>query len=278
MTPGALSHLNPLSRLGLALLVLALWNAAAGSAASDEREDRLENAREALRFHAQKRAPHGQQAVPSERYQPALAAMRQMPVFSSARNEFLPGRGRWTTIGTAAAPDANLGTWSYLGPGNIGGRTRALVFHPDFASNQTLYAGGVAGGVWRSTDAGGSWMPIGDAMANLAVSALVLSPGDPSTIYAGTGEGFHNFDAVRGNGIFKTTDGGGTWSQLASTNGPNFRYVHKLATSALHPANLYAATNAGLLRSTDAGASWSAVLLPGDTPGTSSVYPGDGCV
>src|SRR5262249_47149266 len=109
---------------------------------------------------------------------------------------------------------ATLGTWTFLGPDNVGGRTRALAFHPDFASNHTAFAGSASGGVWRTTDAGATWAPIGDSFTNLSVNALALAPGAPETIYAGTGEGFGNPDAVRGDGIFKSTDGGNTWTQL----------------------------------------------------------------
>src|SRR5262245_65416229 len=93
-----------------------------------------------------------------------------------------------TRAGATVAPSLpNLGTWAYLGPGNIGGRTRAILFDPNFGSNQTMYAAGVAGGVWKSTNAGGSWTPIADVLKNLAVTTMVTSRTDANTIYISTG-------------------------------------------------------------------------------------------
>ncbi len=123
-----------------------------------------------------------------------------------------------------------------------------------------MYAGGVAGGVWKSTNGGASWVPLTDSMANLAVSSMAMDPDNSSIIYAGTGEGYFNVDAVRGAGIFKTTDAGATWTQLGSTNTSNFRYVNKIVVSPNDSNRVYAATRTGLHRSLDAGATWTQVL------------------
>jgi photosystem II stability/assembly factor-like uncharacterized protein len=81
-------------------------------------------------------------------------------------------------------------------------------------------------------------------LANMAVSTLVMDRVNPNIIYAGTGEGFFNVDAIRGAGIFKTTNGGASWTQLASTRNANFQFVNRLAIS---PDNqtILAATNNG---------------------------------
>ncbi|MEO1717320.1 MAG: hypothetical protein AAFR76_09435, partial [Planctomycetota bacterium] len=80
--------------------------------------------------------------------------------------------------------------WEPIGPGNIGGRTRGFVIDP--TNPDILYAGGVAGGVWKSTDAGASWTPTGDTLINLAIASLAIDPNDPNVLYAGTGEGVFN--------------------------------------------------------------------------------------
>jgi hypothetical protein len=143
--------------------------------------------------------------------------------------------------------------WTSLGPGNIGGRTRALVVLP----GNVIYAGGVAGGVWKSTDDGASWTALTDFLANLAVSTLAVDPADANRLYAGTGEGYFNGDAVRGAGIFVTSNGGTNWSQLASTSNSNFYYVNKVVVSENSSSVLYAATRSGVFRSTDQGTSWT---------------------
>ncbi|HEX5473845.1 MAG TPA: family 16 glycoside hydrolase [Vicinamibacterales bacterium] len=154
-------------------------------------------------------------------------------------------------------------TWTWLGPTNVGGRTRAIAIDPGTPS--TMFIGGVGGGIWKSTNGGASWAPVNDFMANLAVSSIIYDPGDSSTMYAGTGEGFYNIDGIRGAGVFKSTDGGATWNQLAATNNTNFLYVNRLAESA-DGGTLLVATQSGLFRSTDGGATFSTVLQP-DTIG-----------
>ena len=146
--------------------------------------------------------------------------------------------------------------WIALGPGNIGGRTRAIVVHP--TSQSTMWAASSGGGVWRSADAGTSWQPVDDFMANLATCCLAMDPTNPDIIYAGTGEGFSNVDAIRGAGIFRTMDGT-TWQQLAATAGQDFQYVNRLSVSK-DGKLLLAATPVGIFRSADAArATWTRV-------------------
>jgi photosystem II stability/assembly factor-like uncharacterized protein len=94
-------------------------------------------------------------------------------------------------------------------------------------------------------------------MANLAIACLVMDPTNPNVIYAGTGEGFQNGDAVRGAGIFKTSDGGTNWAQLSSTTSSSFHYVNRLAICPTNSLVILAATPAGIFRSADGGTSWT---------------------
>lgn len=140
----------------------------------------------------------------------------------------------------------------------MGGRTRAISIDP--TNPAEMLAAGVAGGVFKSTDAGASWAPTDDHLLNLAVCTMVRAPGNPDVVYAGTGEGYGASIFVRGLGIFKSTDGGDTWTQLPSTStaqaGSAFYYVNKLAVSGNDPDVIWAGTRHGVFRSTDAGASW----------------------
>ena len=99
------------------------------------------------------------------------------------------------------APGAGLtvASWSALGPGNIGGRVRALAIKPEDAN--VIFAGSVSGGLWRTTDAGASWSPVNDFLSTLSISSIAFSTTNSNVIYAGTGEGFFNADAVRGAGL-----------------------------------------------------------------------------
>jgi hypothetical protein len=215
------------------------------------REDEPGKAQE---FFARKRAPFGETAVPTERYAVARKQMARMRTYSTASSAFARRVGN-----TGISPSLpNIGTWSSLGPGNVGGRTRAILIDPTPPGN-TYYAAGVAGGVWKSTNAGASWTAMGDAMANLAVSSLAMNPAAPAEILAGTGEGYYNLDAARGAGIFKTTNAGATWTQLAATNNANFYYVNDVVWSP-NTGYVYAATQTGIWRSTNGGTSWASIL------------------
>ena len=168
-----------------------------------------------------------------------------------------------------AAPDAGLDAtrWSSIGPLNIPGRVRAIAVHP--SDGDKIWVGGVAGGIWKTTDGGTSWRALNDFSANLAVTSIVFDQANTSIMYASTGEGFFNADAIRGGGVFKSTDGGQTWIRLSSTDpasSSNWYYVNRLAT---HPTSsgilLSANRAAGIYRSTDGGSTWTQVFVPSGT-------------
>ncbi|MEM9064320.1 MAG: GC-type dockerin domain-anchored protein [Planctomycetota bacterium] len=156
-----------------------------------------------------------------------------------------------------------ISAWSELGPGNIGGRTREILINP--TNPDIMYAAGVGGGVFKTLNGGSSWTPLLDLQPNIAVNSMAMDPNDPDVIYAGTGEGFFNGDAIRGLGIFKTTDGGNTWTQLAGTldgavPSGSFYRCNKIQVSPNDSNTVYAATRFGVWRSTDAGTTWAVVL------------------
>jgi photosystem II stability/assembly factor-like uncharacterized protein len=188
-------------------------------------------------------------AIPVERYEAALARIRNMPQYSTVTGQ----------ISAAGEAGQALGTWNEIGPSNIGGRTRQLLFDPRNAD--VMYAAAVAGGVWKTLDGGRSWRQLTDlAIPNIAVNSLAIDPRSPSTLYAGTGEGYFNGDGVRGAGIFKTTDAGTTWTRLPATNTVDFRFVNDVIVSPRSSNRLYAATRSGVWRSTNGGNTWSKVL------------------
>jgi hypothetical protein len=216
--------------------------------------------RAARRF-VEKRLPAGERELPVERWFAAREQMRTMPQHSLAAGRALPTRAELASSGLSYVADAaSLGAWEFMGPSNVGGRVRALLIHP--TQPGTLWAAAVGGGVWKTVDGGASWAPLTDLLPNLAVSSLALDPANPNVLYAGTGEGFLNVDAIRGAGIFRSTDGGLSWSQLASTATASFHYVNDLVVSKASGQRLYAATRSGVWRSLDAGATWSRVLSP----------------
>jgi hypothetical protein len=217
---------------------------------------RFDSPGEAHEYYLQRRLPEGMTALPVERYIAAREQADRMEQYSTVLGQHLPSRNVMKSQGDAKAA-VLAGNWSWLGPGNIGGRTRAILIDPN--NPNTMYAAGVAGGVWKSTNAGGNWTPLTDTLSNIAVCSLAMDPTNSNIIYAGTGEGVFNSDAVRGAGIFKTIDGGANWTYLTNTNTSDFFYVNKLVVSPNNASRVYAATRTGIMRSTDGGTNWTSV-------------------
>jgi photosystem II stability/assembly factor-like uncharacterized protein len=214
--------------------------------ASDFREWKIEKKKSArptygspgaaLEYYVERRSASG--AIPAGWRRAAEASVR--------KNNLPEGGSRAATL-----------EWTSLGPHNVGGRIRSIVVHPQ--NPEIVYAGSVSGGVWKTTDGGASWRALDDKMDNLAVCSMAMDPDDPATLYAGTGEGYHNQDAVRGEGVFKTTDAGETWDRLVSTSGENFYYVNQLAVDPASGA-IWAGTREGLFTSEDGGATWTGAI------------------
>lgn len=144
--------------------------------------------------------------------------------------------------------------WIEMGPSNYGGRTRAFIV--DKNDPNLLYAGAIGGGLWKSTTGGSSWMKVAnsDLFDNLAISAMYQAPnGD---LYFGTGEyfGFNGGQGFKGDGIWKSTDGGNTWTQLSSTSNDDFSYITRITGTA---NKLYVSTIKGIRVSTDGGQTWT---------------------
>ncbi len=164
--------------------------------------------------------------------------------------------------------------WTFRGPINIGGRTRALAVDLNYngSTNRRILAGGISGGMYLSEDAGQSWR-LTSSLADLAsVTCIAQDPNNRNVWYYGTGEYLGNSASGGGNrwwlgnGLFKSTDGGETWVQLASTSNENiakFDLCWDIVWNvAVHPVNSYvfAAAYGIIYRSQDSGNSWQTVL------------------
>jgi hypothetical protein len=223
--------------------------------------EQLDSPDEAARYFALKRGITADLDI-NARYNAAREHVALMPQTSVAGPASGPGRVR---------AEAATRPWQFLGPGNVGGRTRALLIDPN--DSNVMYAGAVSGGVWKTIDGGASWMTTTDFMPNIAVSALAFDPADSSVIYAGTGEGYFREIIrgtnvpIRGNGIFVTRDAGATWTQLPSTAGEDFYWVNNVVVSTHDSQRIYAATRNGVFRSLDGGETWSRVVATDVTGG-----------
>jgi hypothetical protein len=118
-------------------------------------------------------------------------------------------------------------TWGPIGPtpttggffSPVTGRITAIAVDPSDTSGNTVLIGGAQGGIWRTTDAGTTWTPVGDQNASLAMGSIAFAPSSPTTVYAGTGEQASiGFDIYYGAGVLKSTDQGQTWASTCTFN------------------------------------------------------------
>lgn len=178
--------------------------------------------------------------------------------------------------------------WELIGPRDLGGRTRAFAY--DIRDENILLAGGVTGGIWRSTDGGQSFSRVSDVSQLHSVTCIVQDTraGHEDTWYAGTGEyygivsGTSFTSRMSGDGLFKSTDNGLSWTSLSSTssgtpqtlyaNG-DMDFVWRIVTGPLAGNDvLLAAVYNGVFRSADGGASWIPVLGFDSTTSATSDY------
>ncbi len=159
--------------------------------------------------------------------------------------------------------ESNLANLQELGPNNVGGRTRALLV--DKTNPNRLFAGGVSGGLWVSTNGGSTWYPVNDDAPNLSITYITQNPFTPNVLYYSTGECAGNSAGIPGDGVYKSTDGGMSFQKLASTNSSAFNYTWRIACSLTDTNTLYVATrDSGLYRSTDAGISFHNIISSGE--------------
>lgn len=155
------------------------------------------------------------------------------------------------------------------GPGipAVSGRMRAIHIDLNDVTQKTVWAASVSGGLWKTNDitvSPANWILVNDFLGNLAITSICQDPVNKNILYFGTGERNNNADAVRGGGVWKSTDGGVTWNLLGNTT--SFWNISKIACDLA--GNVYVGTNGsnnlGLQRSTNGGTSW-ANITPANT-------------
>ena len=154
--------------------------------------------------------------------------------------------------------------WRSVGPFRGG---RVLAVEGDPADARRFYFGAVNGGVWRSDDAGRTWVPIFDSVNVGSIGAIAVAPSSPKIIYVGTGEADMRSDIAQGIGMFRSDDGGARWAAIGLTDTQQIgkilvdpRNSQVLLVAALgHP---YGPNDErGVFRSTDGGRHWTKTLF-----------------
>lgn len=165
--------------------------------------------------------------------------------------------------------------WVQHGPTNIGGRITDIVGHP--TDDNIYYVASASGGVFKTTDAGQTFVSISDALPTPSCGALAIDPGNPNRIYLGSGEANSAGYSYPGSGLYVSADAGSSWqlSGLANT-----RYIARVVVHPENPQHVWVAAmgelfapggDRGIYFSDDAGATWSQVLTVNDSTGASDV-------
>ena len=199
--------------------------------------------------------------VPKERLLDALSATtvsRTSPNGTNFTSAF-----NWTERGPNSDVAGPSNGNTRANNGIPSGRIRAVMVDSLDPSHKTVFVAGVDGGVWKTTNITNNpanWILVNDFLSNLAVTSITQDPSNFNIMYFCTGEGFFNSDAVRGVGVFKSTDGGNTWNFLPST--ATYFWGSKIMCDS--QGNVYLATRGnGLVRSNNGGASWTDITPTG---------------
>ena len=184
---------------------------------------------------------------------PTLAAKRTLPagpVFDSATISGLSARN----IGSTA----------------MSGRIAAIAGRVEPDGKTLLLIGAASGGVWKSTDGGTTFRPIFDKQTSQSIGALALDPNNPNTYWAGTGESWMRNSVSIGDGVYKTSDGGETWTKMGL---PNSEHISKILVDPANSDTVYVcvpgrlwsdSAERGLYKTTDGGKSWALILKGGN--------------
>jgi len=160
--------------------------------------------------------------------------------------------------------------WRMIGPFR-GGRVNGVSGVP--GQPNTFYFGSVGGGVWKTTNAGRTWLPIFDSQPIASIGAIGVAPSRPDTVYVGTGEADMRSQISYGNGMYKSTDAGKTWAHIGLDN---TRQIGRVLVDPQNPDVVFVAAlghvyganpDRGVYRTRDGGATWQKVLFKGNDVG-----------
>jgi photosystem II stability/assembly factor-like uncharacterized protein len=183
-------------------------------------------------------APDAYENAAREKVRSAQSQSRTSQLMASA----------WTSVNPLGMLYARTGT------NHISGRTNSMAFHPTDAN--TFYLAAAGGGVWKTTNGGTNWAVLTDGLPSIMSGAIAIDPGNASVLYYGTGELNYSLDSYYGDGVYKTTNGGSSWSKIVgvATVGS---YVSQIVVHPTSSSLVYLSGSAGVLKSTDGGTTWA---------------------
>lgn len=162
-----------------------------------------------------------------------------------------------------------------IGPSGMSGRITAVDAVTD--DPRVVWIGSASGGVWKTTNGGDAWSPVFDEQPTLNIGSLAIQQSNPSIVWVGTGEGNPRNSLNIGQGIYRTLDGGRTWSCMGLEKTRN---IHRILIDPAQPNTVYAGAignpyaehpERGVFKTTDGGATWSRILHTNDTSGVADM-------
>jgi photosystem II stability/assembly factor-like uncharacterized protein len=196
-------------------------------------------------FHL-KRAGGPDKTIPSGAYE---SARQQSVRMQKDRNLFsvLTSGSNWVSVNPTGL------FYNRTNANYISGRTNSFAFHP--TDPNTFYVAAAGGGIWKTSDGGVHFLPMTDNISSLTSGAVAVDPTNGNEVYAATGELNYSLDSYYGDGIFKSTDAGSTWTKVATTS-----IGHYFSAVIVNPQNsniVYAGGASGVYKSTNGGGTWS---------------------
>lgn len=178
----------------------------------------------------------------------------------------------WTPLGLNSWTNGNSG----YNPGN--GRLNAVTV--DITNPDKIYVAAPSGGIWITKDGGMSWNTTFDTMSVLGTSAIAINPDDHDIIYAGTGD--RDAWDTKGTGIYKSINGGSTWTATNLHFGASYRNINKILINPLNPNKILAASNYGIYLTKNGGSNWQLIYTDSEVkdlkykPNDTSIIYGSG--
>jgi photosystem II stability/assembly factor-like uncharacterized protein len=162
-----------------------------------------------------------------------------------------------------------------IGPAMMSGRIADIVVHPEDQSTWFVAAG--SGGVWKTTNAGTTWAPIFDDQASYSIGCIALDPSNPEVVWVGTGENVGGRHVGYGDGVYRSTDGGDSWTNMGLEA---TEHIGNIVIDPRDAGTVYVAAQGplwsaggerGLYKTTDGGANWEQILADGEYTGVNEV-------
>ncbi|MCG6957816.1 MAG: hypothetical protein LJF04_17640 [Gemmatimonadetes bacterium] len=195
----------------------------------------------------------------------------------------LAGLSTSTAPAAAQSPFSSL-TWRSIGPVNTSGRIDDIAVARVRGKADAIYVATASGGLWKSANNGISWVPVFDHVnAMMSIGAVAVAPSAPLTVWVGTGEANTRQSSSWGDGVYKSTDGGATWTDVGLKD---TRSIGRIVIDPTDPNIVYVAAQGhlwgpneerGVFKTTDAGRTWTKVLFVDENTGANDIVidPGD---